>query len=223
LTSIACENFGEARWLSELRNISERKSIEIAQARSNARLAEQAAMDSLTGVFNRRHIMLALEKEAARARRNGHPLCVLLIDVDHFKPFNEHYGHTQGDVCLRDIARQISASLQRPADTVGRHGGKEFLVLLPETDARGMRQVAEKIRRNVVDMRIAHAVSPSRIVTVSVGGVYLRASTVQSADVYVEMATTALAEAKRRGRDCVICNVENNTPSTSEDVSLPAD
>jgi|GEM_PF-1323456 len=187
------------------RDITTRKQAELAQIQAHARLAQQASIDGLTGLFNRSHIQAMLDRECLRARRSGHPLCVLLIDVDHFKPLNDYYGHPHGDLCLTAVARCLNSALLRPADVVGRYGGEEFMVLLPDTDARGMEIVAEKIRQAVQDMAQPHSASPFGHITVSVGGIHVMAPVQNDPTRYISLADNALYRAKRLGRNRVVC------------------
>lgn len=129
-----------------------------------------ATMDVLTGVANRRGFDIALAHEWRRARRVGDPLAVLMIDVDHFKSFNDRYGHPAGDVCLRAIAQALVGASPRPADLVARYGGEEFVVLLPQTPRMGAEYVAHGILDVVEALAIRHDASlTARHVTVSVG------------------------------------------------------
>ncbi|MDD0975200.1 sensor domain-containing diguanylate cyclase [Pseudomonas fontis] len=130
-------------------------------------LAELAATDSLTGLANRRQLDQVLRREWSRAQRNSRPLAVLMVDVDHFKAFNERHGHAGGDVVLRQVAAAISRSIRRPADLAARYGGEEFLVVLPETELKGAQTLSERIRSSI------EALPPfgqdSQPVTVSIG------------------------------------------------------
>lgn len=126
--------------------------------------------DPLTGIPNRRALEEQSTREWRRARRNRQPLAVLMIDIDHFKAYNDHYGHVAGDVCLRQVAQAIEASVMRPGDLTVRFGGEEFAVLLPESSGPQAVIVAEKIRAAVRALAIPHARSPiSDRVTVSIG------------------------------------------------------
>lgn len=141
---------------------------------SELRVAHQtvqnmALTDSLTGLANRRHLDTALEQEVGRAKRQGYPLSLIMLDVDHFKRFNDRYGHLAGDECLQEVAGVIKRALKRPADTAARYGGEEFTVLLPDTDMPGAIQVAQEILQAIVGLGIAHSDNPCAVVTASAG------------------------------------------------------
>ena len=126
--------------------------------------------DSLTNVANRRRFDESLEREWLRARRAGDPVALLMIDVDHFKLYNDRYGHPQGDACLRNVAQALVSAVLRPADLVARYGGEEFVLLLPQTSRRGAEHMAHRILDAVEALGIPHEASPTaRNVTVSVG------------------------------------------------------
>lgn len=134
------------------------------------KLASLATTDGLTGLANRSTFDERLAEEWARARRDGTQLSLLLINLDHFKAFNDHYGHLAGDGCLRALGRILSAEAKRPADVAARYGGEEFAVLLPNTDAQGCARVGEEIRAALHDLAMLHAQNPpSRLVTASLG------------------------------------------------------
>ena len=147
-----------------------------AVAGAQARLAESelryrrlAGTDGLTGLANRRTFDEAYEREWRRAAREGSPLSLLLLDVDHFKLFNDRYGHLAGDDCLRAIAEAATAMGCRPGDLVARYGGEEFAVLLPGTDREAAAEVAERVRLGVAARKVPHSGSPAGVVTISVG------------------------------------------------------
>jgi diguanylate cyclase (GGDEF)-like protein len=137
-------------------------------------LREISTLDSLTGLANRRRLDDALEREWRRGRRRGSPLSLLMLDVDHFKLFNDRYGHPAGDRCLQQVARALAAACHRPADTAARYGGEEFALLLPETARDGAAHVARRLLDSIDALAIPHAASPTATcVTVSLGvGVY---------------------------------------------------
>jgi diguanylate cyclase (GGDEF)-like protein len=141
-------------------------------------LRRLATMDVLTGVANRRRFDESLEAEWQRGIRSGHPLSLLMIDVDHFKLFNDRYGHPAGDSCLRSVAQALTGTISRPGDLVARYGGEEFAVLLPQTACEGAEHVARYVLGAVEALAIAHEdSSTARHVTVSVGiGCYVQNS-----------------------------------------------
>ena len=131
-------------WLSYLLG----KQLRLRQL-AERELAELASTDGLTGLANRRRLDQVLGQEWARGMRSLKPLSLLMIDVDHFKAFNDRHGHHGGDVALRNVAQTLAATIRRPGDLAARYGGEEFLVVLPETDLQGARTLAEKIRTSI--------------------------------------------------------------------------
>jgi len=181
------------------RDMTERKDLE-------DKLSALAISDGLTSLANRRHFDERLAAEWDRARREGTPLSLLLIDVDHFKSFNDQYGHQAGDACLRSIARVLAEQARRPADVAARYGGEEFALLLPNTDAGGCEQVGEQIRQAIQELGILHAFNPpSKQVTVSIGGATHVALT-DKADCasLIAAADKALYVAKESGRNGLV-------------------
>lgn len=179
------------------RDISEQKKLE-------TRLETLAIEDSLTGLANRRRFDERLNEEWARAYRDRSSLGLLMIDVDHFKAYNDEYGHPAGDACLRVVAKVIAAEMQRVGDLAARYGGEEFAMLLPNTDAAGCARIGERIRSAVHDAGLVHASNPTAPrVTVSVGGAASRPSFERTAGAgsLVEAADRALYAAKDAGRD----------------------
>jgi diguanylate cyclase (GGDEF)-like protein/PAS domain S-box-containing protein len=181
------------------RDMTEHKSLE-------QKLAALATMDGLTGIANRRHFDERLENEWARAGREGTTLSLLLIDVDHFKKFNDEYGPLAGDACLQAVAKILAEQARRPADVVARFGGEEFVLLLPNTDATGCRQIGEAIRQSLAQLGIVHALNlPSKQLTVSVGGTTTSCGGAQASCLsLVEAADCALYSAKKDGRDRLV-------------------
>lgn len=186
------------------RDISEQKELE-------TRLETLAIEDSLTGLANRRRFDERLNEEWARAYRDRSSLGLLMIDVDHFKAYNDEYGHPAGDACLRVVAMIIAAEMQRVGDLAARYGGEEFAMLLPNTDAGGCARIGERIRSAVHDAGLVHASSPAApCVTVSVGGAVCRPSFERTAGAgsLVEAADRALYAAKDAGRDGLMMSGE---------------
>lgn len=168
-------------------------------------------LDGLTGVFNRRYFDQQLGVEWARAARNHTPLSLIMVDVDHFKLFNDRYGHQAGDDCLRTVAQTLKSGLRRPSDLVARYGGEEFICILPETGFDDAMAMAQEMQRMVRAHKIPHALSQcGGVVTASLG---LATRTVQSggnAVALVGLADTQLYLAKDGGRGQV-CGAKLDT------------
>jgi len=206
----------ERQFVANMRDITQRKAAEDAVVVLNAVLAAQARTDSLMGIANRRRFDEALEHEWARALRTGSTLSLLMIDVDRFKLYNDRYGHQQGDLCLKAIADAVAQAARRPGDLVARYGGEEIGVLLPETDADGASEIAERVRASIEASAIEHRDSvPWGIVTASLGAATLKpiATDEPAAASLVELADRALYQAKRAGRNQVVAFA--STPRTS--------
>jgi len=135
----------------------------------NDLLERLALIDGLTGIPNRRNFDQRFDAEWRRASRDKQPLALIMADVDHFKLFNDHYGHGSGDACLRAVARAMMGALTRPGDMVARYGGEEFVALLPETSLNGAREVAERMREQVQMLKLQHEFSGPGVVTLSLG------------------------------------------------------
>jgi diguanylate cyclase (GGDEF)-like protein/PAS domain S-box-containing protein len=191
-------------FVSTTRDISARKKAEKRLAEANRQLELLARQDGLTGLANRRQFDETLEAEFRRAIREKTPLSLIMIDVDRFKAFNDHYGHPAGDRCLRRIALALMNTANRPADLSARYGGEEFALLLPNTSQGGALAIAERARCAVRSLEIEHRVTPETIVTISLGVAWLVPGQGQNeaADL-VKAADVALYESKARGRDMV--------------------
>jgi len=171
----------------------------------NLALKALADSDGLTGLANRRGFEHTLAAEHERARRNGQPWALIMTDVDHFKKYNDRYGHVAGDECLRLVAGALRSGTRRPTDLAARYGGEEFAVILPDTDLEGARAVADNIRAAVAALDIAHADGLHGRVTLSIGVVASHPAGVDApALAWVEAADALLYQAKAQGRDCVI-------------------
>lgn len=189
-------------------------------------LRRSANTDPLTGLANRRAFEHGLEREWDRARRTGAPISLLMLDIDHFKQFNDALGHPEGDRCLVRIAQVIQQLAKRPADQVARIGGEEFVVLLPETDQDGARHVAQSIVEGVARLGIDHPASPvAPVATVSIGATTMvRIPTggrgtneeLQGPDpaVLIHDADQALYRAKQAGRNRIVVS-SLPSPSTT--------
>ncbi|MBY0396018.1 MAG: diguanylate cyclase, partial [Thermoleophilia bacterium] len=160
-----------------------------------------SAIDELTGVANRRWFNRTVEQEWARAVREQAAVSLILLDVDHFKTYNDHYGHQRGDDCLRRVASALSAGAKRPGDQVARYGGEEFAVLLPRTGLEGAVAVAESLRSRVEALGLEHPAAPTPgRVTVSAGVASRLPGRQGTADALIGAADRAIYQAKREGR-----------------------
>ena len=179
----------------------ERKAMQLAAA--NTELEKMAAEDGLTGLSNRRAFDQFLDTAWRHSMRQGHPVGLLLIDVDHFKSYNDTYGHPMGDSCLQRVARVLQEHARRSLDLVARYGGEEFVVVLPDTGAPHAIQLAHRISKAVRALKIPSESGINGIVTISVGVAALTPRRGIDSDVLVEQADSALYRAKRGGRDSV--------------------
>ncbi|MEG2804693.1 GGDEF domain-containing protein [Stenotrophomonas sp.] len=164
-----------------------------------------ARVDGLTGVANRRQFDQVLQAEWSRARRSGQSMALLMVDIDHFKQFNDRFGHPLGDACLRAVATALAGCASRSTDVVARYGGEEFAVVVPGTSREGVLALAETMRRAVAQLRLVAADPQQQIgVTISVG--VARVGQIASIDAGPLLAATdaALYEAKRHGRNRVV-------------------
>ncbi|MBE9605342.1 diguanylate cyclase [Acetobacteraceae bacterium H6797] len=192
---------GQRTLLLTLRDATERRAREEA-------LLRQAMTDGLTGLSNRRAFDAALAEEWQRTLRDGAQLSLMLIDVDHFKDFNDLYGHQVGDDCLRAVARAIGGAVRRPGDLAARYGGEEMAVVLPGADLEGATKVAEGLREAVLALRLPHARNPEggHCVSVSIGvATALRrlGGTMRMPESLINAADMALYKSKRNGRNRV--------------------
>ncbi len=179
----------------------------IALIHANTRLKELSELDGLTKIANRRHFDDTLVQEWQRLTRSHMPLSLILFDVDHFKQYNDTYGHPAGDECLIQIAQTALKQLGRPTDLLARYGGEEFIVLLPETDISGAIIVAEAIRQAIWNLEIVHhyAKSAAVFVSVSLGVASCIPTRERTPEAVISSADQALYEAKKRGRNLWVC------------------
>jgi diguanylate cyclase (GGDEF)-like protein/PAS domain S-box-containing protein len=182
-------------------DISERKKTEEHLIRLQKQLEEYSFQDGLTGIANRRMFDTVLEREWSNAQRTGLPLSLLIMDIDYFKQYNDHYGHIQGDECLRRVAQTLSRAANRPRDFIARIGGEEFVWLLPESDAESARLVARKCLHLIRQQQIPHEFSTvSALVTLSLGVGTTVVHLGDSAVNFVEQVDKLLYRAKHNGR-----------------------
>jgi diguanylate cyclase (GGDEF)-like protein len=165
----------------------------------------QSYSDGLTGIANRRHFDAAMDNEIRRAKRSGSPLSLLMIDIDCFKPYNDHFGHQQGDETLAKVAHALAGMLHRPLDLIARYGGEEFAVILPDIGEDQARQLAEAMRVRVEQLAIAHAPSVDMAhVTVSIGMATRTIRNGAETAALIGTADRALYTAKRAGRNRLV-------------------
>lgn len=171
---------------------------------ANARLSEFAARDGLTGLYNRRYFDERYPQVLALAHASGRPLSLMMVDIDHFKRFNDTLGHLHGDDTLTAVADVLRTNVRRVAgEFVARYGGEEFVVVLPECDAQLAAVLAERLRAAVAVRAVAAPFTPAGYVTVSVGVATTAASCAASSGTLLAQADAALYRAKEAGRDCV--------------------
>ena len=184
-------------------DISERKKAEEKVIRLQGELEALSFKDGLTGVANRRRFDSNLDIEWASARRGAQSLSLIMLDLDFFKQYNDHYGHIQGDDCLKSLAQALTLAATRPRDIVARFGGEEFVLLLPETDENAALKVAESCQRMIKKLQIPHKASAvGGFVTVSMGvGTTKQPSAEMEPKHFIEAVDRLLYKAKLNGRN----------------------
>jgi len=195
--------FMELKALGAMANemVTKRAETQIALEAANRRLKELADKDGLTRVANRRFFDRTLQKEWDRAFRGKNSIVLGMLDIDHFKQYNDTYGHQQGDTCLQKMAAALSESVHRPADLVARYGGEEFVILLPDTGLSGGQKVAERIQEKVKELAMAHIASDTGIVSFSMGLAQIVPTPVTRLETLMLNADKALYIAKENGRN----------------------
>jgi diguanylate cyclase (GGDEF)-like protein len=171
---------------------------------TNDRLTVIASIDMLSGLANRRGFQSRLDFEWMKAQQYDSELSLLMIDVDHFKLFNDTYGHPEGDACLSRLGETLAGIAAETMGFAGRYGGEEFCLLLPNTNPDRALQIGEMVRAAVQDLSMPHATSSHEIVTVSVGVACTRPNEAQRPGDLIEAADAALYAAKHRGRNAVV-------------------
>jgi diguanylate cyclase (GGDEF)-like protein len=191
-----------------------RVALHLQVVRQRRLLEHLAHVDGLTELANRRRFEEVYHTEWQRARRNGTPLSLAVLDIDSFKQYNDHYGHPAGDRALRAVARTVSAAMRRPADLAARYGGEELVLLMPDTYAGQAEHVANGICQAIMQLTIVHessAVAP--VLTASVGGVTMSARGAETASELVEAADNHLYQAKNAGRNRVVWRAGDADPA----------
>ncbi|MBL1208924.1 MAG: diguanylate cyclase [Geminocystis sp. GBBB08] len=183
-----------------VRDITVRKKLEL-------KLSKLATIDGLTGVYNRHCFDNTLIQEWQRCGRENKPLSLILCDVDYFKPYNDIYGHQQGDSCLIKVAQTMDNIVKRSSDFLARYGGEEFAIILPNTSLEGAVNIAEKMRQEILNLKIPHEGSKiCQYVTLSLGVASIIPSSKSSLAILIKSADDGLYKAKDNGRNQVIFN-----------------
>jgi len=175
----------------------------MSKDRADDQNRQLATKDELTGLANRRHLNNVLTQEWARFKRSKQPFAVVMIDIDFFKPYNDHYGHLAGDECLRHIAQVIQSGMRRAGDLAARYGGEEFLLILPNTPAEDGQRLADAVRKSVEQLNLPHAKAPLGRLTVSMGVAAMVDGGYVDALALLSAADEALYQAKQGGRNQV--------------------
>ncbi|MEM7020347.1 MAG: diguanylate cyclase [Pseudomonadota bacterium] len=194
-----------------------------ALAQANKTLEKLSNEDGLTGLYNRRYFDESLEREWLRLQRSRASISLIMCDIDHFKEFNDTYGHQAGDTCLQQVAQVIRANAKRPYDVAARYGGEEFGIILPQTSIRDAQRIAEDIQKEIRLLAVPHQNSPIRqTVSMSFGVASLIPNHSSSSKHLVAIADAALYRSKKQGRDRVSVKVAEGekrpkplTPRTS--------
>lgn len=189
-----------------------RTAVLLARVRNHLELVRQRQLlerlshcDGLTGIANRRYFNTMLSREFSRMQRQNQSLALLMLDVDDFKVFNDHYGHLHGDDCLQQVAQAIAQCLQRPGDMVARYGGEEFVCLLPDTHLEGALKLAKDIQASIAALGIPHVKAQTAdFVTVSMGAAAMPARELANAQLLLGQADERLYRAKRSGRNRIV-------------------
>ncbi|BAN48158.1 sensor domain-containing diguanylate cyclase [Metapseudomonas resinovorans] len=183
-------------------DISERKQAEQQLIDLQKQLEEYSYKDGLTGVANRRMFDSMLDVEWANAQRTGESLSLILLDIDYFKQYNDHYGHIQGDDCLKSVGQALMNAAIRPRDFVARFGGEEFVLILPATDEPAARQVAERCRKLIREQCIPHERSAiASLLTISLGVGTIAPGHGDAALPFIQAVDRLLYQAKQQGRN----------------------
>ncbi len=190
----------------EQRKMHEKELMETAERLrfTNARLETLSTTDDLTGIYNRRFFDTSLAKEYRHAKRQRGRLALIMVDIDRFKQFNDQYGHQTGDKCLRAVAQELDAAVNRSHDMVARYGGEEFAIILPGATVDGAKALAETLRRRIAGLRISdEGMSESISVTISAGVSSKIPGTESVPEELVCEADQALYQSKSKGRNRV--------------------
>ncbi|QMV13941.1 diguanylate cyclase [Vibrio spartinae] len=207
-TQIRCWEAGCADFITKPFNfvtLEHRVKMHMRYKLTTELLTTLSTRDGLTQLSNRRALDNTYPMLKGVCQRNGHPLSLLMIDIDHFKQYNDHYGHLQGDKCLQQVAKILKSTIKRTSDRVFRYGGEEFTALLPNTDREGAQKITVVLLNTISGQHIEHQSAPLGHVTVSIGvTTFDWAKLPQHLDEAIEVADHALYDAKQAGRNCFI-------------------
>jgi len=195
------EDYGKLlKQFRKLTIISDRTTLSLNTSKEY--LLEKVYFDSLTGIYNRRFLEENMQRIIRTYSRSNSFLSVLMADIDYFKNYNDTYGHTKGDICLKDVAQALENSLSRGSDFAARYGGEEFMILLPDTNENGALKIAEKLLKNVIALNIPHSDSAvADCVTISIGVTTGKVEHKQTNEDYFLRADEALYLSKNSGRN----------------------
>ena len=204
---IARVRYHSQAYINQLQKDEAFRALEESKAKlaeANRTLQKLSSLDGLTGIANRRNFDETLNKEWNRAMRSEKSIGLLMLDIDFFKLYNDHYGHQGGDDCLKKFAKGLDSAIHRETDFLARYGGEEFSGILPDTDLNGSVKVAEEMRLAIKDLRIEHAKSTvSDLVSVSIGVSAIIPQQGTDPKILIGAADQALYKAKEDGRDRV--------------------
>jgi len=203
MITLSWEREAMSRELSDLTGSLRSRNRQLSDARRQ--LTDLANVDELTGLGNRRLVNQVMQEEINRARRGGGALSLILLDVDQFKRYNDAYGHPAGDRVLQQLADLMQRATSRAGEVVGRYGGEEFILILPNADAASAMRTAQRLRELIAEESIEHAASDvADIITVSQGLVTVAPRSELGPSELIQMADSALYEAKRGGRNRIV-------------------
>ena len=204
---IARIRYHSQAYITQLERDEAFKALEESRAKlseANRTLQRLSSLDGLTGIANRRSFDETVHKEWQRAMRNSKPISLIMLDIDFFKLYNDHYGHQGGDDCLKKVALGLKAGIHRETDFLARYGGEEFSVVLPDTELDGAVTVAETMRESIVSLEISHAKSTvCDFVSISIGVSSVVPLQGTEPDILIGAADQALYKAKENGRNRV--------------------
>ncbi len=192
-----------------IRDISERKKAQSKLIALNDELERLSFLDGLTGIANRRMFDTTFEREWSHAQRNNKPISLILIDIDFFKQYNDYYGHIKGDTCLKIVAKTLSAIFKRTVDLLARYGGEEFVIILPNTEIRHAKMLAQKCRNKIIQEKIFHAPSTIHdVLTISIGVNSIIPTPLIEPSSFIDATDKLLYQAKNKGRNRVESEIQ---------------